>query len=63
MKPNEIAYFYEKGTLGGFSTSLMNLICKADPINKARIQIAFPEYIEAYELWFNKPEGWDKWES
>ena len=58
MKPEEIAYYYEIGTLGGFSTQLMNLICKADIPNRERIGFAFPEYIKAYKLWFHKPDGW-----
>ena len=62
MKPQEIACYYELGTLGGFSTRLMNLISVADLGNKARIGIAFPEYIEAYELWFYKPKLWNVWE-
>ena len=62
MKPQEIAYFYEVGTLGGFSTQLMNLFGKADIGNKYRLAQAFPEYAEAYDLWFYKPEGWDKYQ-
>lgn len=52
MTPKEIARFYEAGTLGSFSTKLMDLIGYADTINKAKIAIAFPEYVQAYELWF-----------
>jgi hypothetical protein len=63
MKPNEIAYYYEKGTLGSFSTNLMNLFGKADIQNRLRLELAFPEYAKAYELWFYKPEGWDKYEN
>jgi hypothetical protein len=60
MTPNEIAYFYEIGTLGSFSTDLMRLFGKADIQNKAKLAQAFPKYAKAYELWFYKPEGWDK---
>ena len=59
MKPEEIAHYYEVGTLGSFSTGLMNLFCKADTLNKVRLGIAFPEYEESYSLWFYKPEGWN----
>jgi len=62
MAPQEIAFYYEKGTLGGFSTKLMDTICIADTFNRNRIKLAFPEYIRAYELWFSKPKGWDKWD-
>ena len=62
MDPKEIAYYYEAGTLGSFSTKLMDLICAADIPNKDRIAKAFPEYIEAYYLWFHKPAGWNVWE-
>jgi len=59
MSPQEIAYFYEIGTLGGFSTQLMDLFGKADTTNRLRLSQAFPEYEKAYNLWFYKPEGWD----
>ena len=62
MYPQEIAYYYEIGTLGNFSTRLMDLICIADTPNRDRIKQAFPEYIRAYDYWFSKPEGWDKWD-
>ena len=62
MTPKEIAIFYEKRALGSFSTKLMDLIGNADTLNKARIGIAFPEYVEAHNIWFYKPEGWDKFE-
>jgi hypothetical protein len=32
----------------------------ADNTNKMKLGIVFPEYLEAYELWCSKPEGWDK---
>ena len=59
MTPKEIAYFYEAGSLGSFSTALMNLFCKANTSNKARLAAAFPEYAEAYRLWFYRPKGWN----
>ena len=59
MKPEEIAHYYEVGTLGSFSTGLMDLFNKADTMNRIRLGIVFPEYKEAYRLWFYKPEGWN----
>ena len=43
----------EADKLGSFSTNLMNLIGKADDKNKARIESIFPEYVEAYNLWYS----------
>jgi hypothetical protein len=48
-----IALWYDCRTLGSFETALMDLIDKADRENKAKIAICFPEYVEAYNLWFN----------
>jgi hypothetical protein len=62
ITPNEIAYYYEINRLGGFSTDLMRLFGRADTQNRAKLEEAFPEYAEAYRLWFYKPEGWDKLE-
>ena len=45
---NEIAKYFEIGTLGGFSTDLMRLFGKADTQNRLRLEQAFPEYAEAY---------------
>ncbi len=59
MRPKEIAYFYATGGLGSFRTGVMDLIGKADTINRDKIALAFPEYIEAYKLWFYKPDGWN----
>ena len=59
MKPTEIAYYYETGNLGSFSKKLMDLFSCADTNNKLRLSIAFPEYAEAYELWYLKPDGWN----
>ncbi len=59
MSPNEIALYYERDSLGSFSTKLMDLFGMADMLNKARLTEAFPEYAEGYLLWFHKPEGWD----
>ena len=50
--PKDIARYYEAGVLGSFSTSLMDLFGKADIENKRRLSVAFPEYAEAYRIWF-----------
>ena len=50
--PKDIARYYEAGALGSFSTSLMDLFGKADIENKRRLSVAFPEYAEAYRIWF-----------
>ena len=35
-----------------FSAYLIRLVAKADPSNRARIRVAFPEHVEAYEDWY-----------
>jgi len=59
MTPKEIAMYYNSGTLGSFSTKLMDLFGIADLGNRAVLAAAFPLYAEAWELWFHKPEGWN----
>ena len=59
MSAKEIAKYYHLGTLGSFSTSLMELFMKADTVNQIKLASVFPEYYDAYKLWFYKPEGWD----
>lgn len=54
MTPEEIARYYENNSLGSFSTMLMDLIGKADYINRDKINQIFPEYIEAYKIWYYK---------
>ena len=53
MTPQDIALYYNRGTLGSFSQSLMDLFCRADSQNKIKLGVAYPEYYEAYYLWFN----------
>jgi len=53
MTPKEIAQYYNAGTLGSFSTALFELIMKADENNKLKLSIVYPEYVEAYYIWFN----------
>ena len=48
----DIAKCYEAGVLGSFSTALMDLFGRADIDNRIRLSIAFPEYAEAYKIWF-----------
>ena len=50
--PKDIAKYYEAGVLGSFSMALMDLFDKADTDNKRRLSVAFPEYAEAYRIWF-----------
>ncbi len=52
MKPTEIARYYNLDVLGSFSKSLMETIAKADLTNRKKLRRCFPEYVEAYELWF-----------
>ena len=51
-KPIDIARWYEAGTLGSFSMALMDLIGKADIENRLKLWLLFPEYMEAYDIWF-----------
>jgi len=53
--PKDIARYYEAGVpgvLGSFSMALMDLFVKAVVDNKRRLSVAFPEYAEAYKIWF-----------
>jgi hypothetical protein len=52
--PENIVKYYEAGTLGSFSTALLELFMKADEVNKLKLSLAFPEHYEAYKLWYNK---------
>jgi len=54
MTSEEIARYYESGSLGSFSTALIDLIQKADSTNKQKIKLAFPEYIEAWNIWYTQ---------
>ena len=55
----ELAVFFENGKLGSFSTNLFKLFSQADISNQMKLANAFPDYWNAYKLWFLKPEGWD----
>jgi len=52
MTPEEIVKYYNVGTLGSFSTALFELFMKADNSNRFKLALSFPEYHEAYKLWF-----------
>lgn len=60
MDPHDMARYYNSGTLGSFSTKLIELFTYADLSNQATLRQAFPIHWEAYQLWFHKPEGWDR---
>ena len=38
-----------------FSARLLRLIAKADLENRARLRLAFPEHVQAYEEWYLAP--------
>jgi hypothetical protein len=52
--PENIVKYYEAGTLGSFSTALLELFMKADGENKLKLSLVFPEHYEAYKLYFYK---------
>lgn len=37
-----------------FSSELLRLIAKADSSNRAKLRLAFPEHVEAYEEWLDR---------
>jgi len=39
-----------------FSAEFFKLYAKADMVNKAKLDLGFPEYSEAYQTWFNAPD-------
>ena len=50
--PKQIAKWYEARVLGSFAMALMDLFGKADIESQARLAIAFPEYAEAWKIWY-----------
>lgn len=44
---------------GSFTTALIALIAKADLLNRAKLEQAFPDYVAAVELAANTPGGID----
>jgi len=39
-----------------FGRMLFDLIAKADPYNKARLRLAFPAHVEAWDAWIERKE-------
>jgi len=50
-------YHWQYGGSSAFSAMLFDLITKADPGNKARIRMGFPEAVAVWEAWYNHPTG------
>lgn len=42
---------------GSFTTTLIDAIAKADPINKGRLARGFPGYVAAVDIYQNEPRG------
>ena len=42
---------WQNGTGDWFTIKLLALIAKADPQNRERIRLGFPQEVEAYERW------------
>ena len=47
-------YEYNHGMAGGFMSLLFDAIFKADPFNKAKLALGFPEEVEAVRKWQNQ---------
>jgi len=45
---------------GGFHCRLIAAIVAADDINRARLNVAFPEYVNAVELIRNRKDGYER---
>lgn len=45
-----------------FTSHLLRLIAKADPVNRERLRMGFPDEVAAYERWLNS-EGEFTYES
>lgn len=41
-----------------FSAQLLRLIAKADSTNRAKIRLAFPDHVEAFEDWYHGLGVW-----
>lgn len=44
---------------GGFTTSLIELVCHADPDNLSKLSLGFPAIATAVDMYKNKPGGVD----
>jgi hypothetical protein len=40
-----------------FSAELLRLIAKADPDNRAKLRLGFPEHVQAYLVWYTREEA------
>lgn len=52
--PQNLCKYYIAGTLGSFSTALIELFMKADTENQQKLAEAFPRHYKAYLLWYYK---------
>ncbi len=53
IKAKRELYFWKYSYTGCFSNMLYDLIVKADKYNREKLSKAFPEYVDAYTLWYN----------
>lgn len=51
-------YDWQYGRAGHFITHLMECISRADRKNTAKLKLAFPEEVEAYEKYSNEDGYW-----
>lgn len=49
-------YYWKTAYSGCFSDQILSLIAKADGVNKERFRPCFPEYVYAYEAWYNSED-------
>jgi hypothetical protein len=43
------------GDATNFTTMLLRMIAKSDPVNRERLRLAYPEAVEAWEKWQRSP--------
>ena len=55
MDREYVDLLYWKNGGDSFACQLYNLIGKADKFNKEKLRKGFPEYLAAWEEWFNSP--------
>lgn len=48
-------YDWQYRDQSSFYSRLYDLIAKADTINKFRLEMGFPEFVQVYDEWFNFP--------
>lgn len=56
--PLKIKVWQSGGT--DFTSLLLTLIQKADPINQERLRIVFPDAVKAFYKWHDSPVGNDE---